>query len=668
MANASVPQPNLKPQVFALIVGINKYIAQDILPPLQGCVNDATLFKSFLDIYCKQNGRDLQAKVLLNEDATRSGILDAFTSHLLNNPAIPDGRDTPMIFFFAGHGSRVDATDNKLSMDGKIETICPHDEHAIINGKYVHGIPDYVLGALLLNLAYKKGDNITVILDSCHSSGIARKQLIDADPGTPRSPLHSSLPIPADLDRNLLVPTGRLTSATQICVILAACKQTEPARESSTADDPTVHGRFTRTLVARLSALLPLKNTTYRELHASLDKQILSPQEPSCIGFNDGRLIFGKGYPSGGASVLSLRPPGRAKSSQGSFIIDLGSIAGVVAGTEFAVYDETQQSATPAILRAASVKMHESVLVPVDPVQKIAQNARVVPHRWNNPKTALRVALASDFAHKSEVFPTEFEDAWVNHRYVESPLEDAHVVLHTDEDGGILIVERSSPAMQLDGVVDVHIPLNTNHDNLPNILNEIAHFNHFLFRANDVPGLRLVGGGCELRMFRLIGERPDRRLDPDFVDFVHMDEESKTLAAHIPSEMGVKYGFEIVNNSHSEVFAYLFYFDPEHYTIFPIYTHIPGTPPIRPKGGIERIGFGGDAGLEFELEEGQLVSSGFFKLFVATQPLYLEWIRREDALHAGVGRLMIVKEAERDRWDTERVVVTMRAVEPVEEG
>ncbi|KAJ7602830.1 hypothetical protein FB45DRAFT_854444, partial [Roridomyces roridus] len=185
MASASVP---LKPQVFALIVGINKvgrprfwprrsltrlqYIAQDILPPLQGCVNDASLFKSFLEIYCKQNSFDLQAKVLLNEDATRSGILDAFTAHLLNNPAIPNGGDTPMIFLFAGHGSRVDATDNKLSMDGRIETICPHDEHAIVNGKYVHGIPDYVLGALLLNLAYTRGDHITVILDSCHSSGI----------------------------------------------------------------------------------------------------------------------------------------------------------------------------------------------------------------------------------------------------------------------------------------------------------------------------------------------------------------------------------------------------------------------------------------------------------------------------------------------------------------
>ncbi|KAJ7602537.1 hypothetical protein FB45DRAFT_1072942 [Roridomyces roridus] len=658
MASASVP---LKPQVFALIVGINKYIAQDILPPLQGCVNDATLFKSFLDIYCTQNSFDLQVKVLLNEDATRSGILDTFTAHLLNNPAIPNGGHTPMIFFFAGHGSRVDATDNKLSMDGRIETICPHDEHAIVNGKYVHGIPDYVLGALLLNLAYTKGDNITVILDSCHSSGIARAELPDS--GTARSPIYPSLPIPAHLDRHLLVPTGRLTSAAQICVILAACKQMEPARESSTADDPTViHGRFTRTFVACLSALLPLKNTTYRELHALLDKQILAHQEPSCIGFNDGRLIFGKGYPSGGASVLSLRRPVRAPSSRDSFIIDLGSIAGVVAGTEFAVYDERQKSANLVILRAASVKMHESVLVRVDPRQVIANDARVVPHQWNNPKTALRVAFASDFPHATEVFPTEFEGPWVNHRYVESQLEDAHVVLHTDDEGGMLIVERRAPAMQLDGVVDVHIPLNANHDNLPNILNEIAHFNHFLFHTNDVPGLRLLGGRCELRMFRLIGERPSRKQDPDFADFVQMDKESETLVAHIPSEMGVKYGFEIVNNSHAEVFAYLFYFDPEHYTILPIFTYIPGTPPIPQNGGIERIGFGGDAGMQFQIDDNsQLVSSGFFKLFVATQPLYLEWIRREDALHAGVGRLIMVKEPERDRWDTEMVVVTMRA-------
>ncbi|KAJ7602829.1 hypothetical protein FB45DRAFT_1072548 [Roridomyces roridus] len=163
-------------------------------------------------------------------------------------------------------------------------------------------------------------------------------------------------------------------------------------------------------------------------------------------------------------------------------------------------------------------------------------------------------------------------------------------------------------------------------------------------------------------MFRLTGKRPNHMRDPDFVDFVHMDEESETLVAHISSEMGVKYGFEIVNNSHAEVFAYLFYFDPEHYTILPIFTYIPGTPPIPQNGGIERIGFGGDAGMEFQLDDdSQLVSSGLFKLFVATQPLYLEWIRRADALHAGVGRLIIVKEPERDMWDTEMVVVTMRA-------
>ncbi|KAJ7265112.1 hypothetical protein C8J57DRAFT_1330859 [Mycena rebaudengoi] len=66
-----------------------------------------------------------------------------------------------MIFVFAGHGDRVAAPGNLMSSDGMVETICPHDEGTLDGeGQYVHGIPDYVLGWLLRDLATTKGNNI----------------------------------------------------------------------------------------------------------------------------------------------------------------------------------------------------------------------------------------------------------------------------------------------------------------------------------------------------------------------------------------------------------------------------------------------------------------------------------------------------------------------------
>ncbi|KAJ6523819.1 hypothetical protein B0H19DRAFT_972584, partial [Mycena capillaripes] len=159
--------------VFALIIGINKYDAgeKNGLPPLQGAVNDAKEFRDFL--VDKDEGLGVppsRIKFLENGQATRAEILWEIQSHLLDNPEIPDHGDTAMIFFFAGHGSRIAMPKNHIWSDNMVEAICPVDERtARKKSGYVHAIPDYTLGQLLLMLAKKKGDNITVILDCCHS-------------------------------------------------------------------------------------------------------------------------------------------------------------------------------------------------------------------------------------------------------------------------------------------------------------------------------------------------------------------------------------------------------------------------------------------------------------------------------------------------------------------
>jgi hypothetical protein len=99
--------------------------------------------------------------LLENEKATRSAILTAFKTHLVDNTNIPNGGEGPMIFFFAGHGSSFEAPKDLIAPDRRVEAICPVDERTTNEaGEYVHAIPDYVLVWLFSELADKKGTHI----------------------------------------------------------------------------------------------------------------------------------------------------------------------------------------------------------------------------------------------------------------------------------------------------------------------------------------------------------------------------------------------------------------------------------------------------------------------------------------------------------------------------
>ena len=62
-------------RIFVLSVGINEYKSEHI-PNLLACKNDVNRLKEFLQE--KLNIPDAQYKVILNEEATRSGIINSF--------------------------------------------------------------------------------------------------------------------------------------------------------------------------------------------------------------------------------------------------------------------------------------------------------------------------------------------------------------------------------------------------------------------------------------------------------------------------------------------------------------------------------------------------------------------------------------------------------------
>lgn len=150
---------------------------------MRGCVNDATSMKDFLikhfavpgeacitstvpdefvshadEQLCTRDPRT-QIVVLLNNAATREAIISNLEEHLIQNETI--SHDTPIVLFFAGHGSRSKAPTKWQSNDGAIEAICPYDmttaSHPDV--KVIHVIPDRTINTLLHALAAKRKNN-----------------------------------------------------------------------------------------------------------------------------------------------------------------------------------------------------------------------------------------------------------------------------------------------------------------------------------------------------------------------------------------------------------------------------------------------------------------------------------------------------------------------------
>ena len=103
---------------------------------------------------------DKQIQMLLNEQASRSGILQAFTD-LRMDARIKKG--DPILIFYAGHGTEIDSPQGWEAGHTKIQAIIPHDFSE--DAPVVHCIPDRTLGTMIDILAKEKGDNIV-----CHSN------------------------------------------------------------------------------------------------------------------------------------------------------------------------------------------------------------------------------------------------------------------------------------------------------------------------------------------------------------------------------------------------------------------------------------------------------------------------------------------------------------------
>ena len=144
---------------LALLVGINDYVDA----PLQGCINDVEMQKQLLIHRFGFNPQDI--RVLADAQATRQGMLEAFEQHLIQQAKPGD----VVVFHFSGHGSQVDDPDCDFS-DCRNSTFVPVDSS--LSGEST--VADIMGHTLFLLVSALKTENVTVVLDSCHSGGGTR--------------------------------------------------------------------------------------------------------------------------------------------------------------------------------------------------------------------------------------------------------------------------------------------------------------------------------------------------------------------------------------------------------------------------------------------------------------------------------------------------------------
>ncbi|KAJ7753236.1 caspase domain-containing protein, partial [Mycena metata] len=625
--------------IFALIVAIDKYQSDEI-HDLHQCLNDATLFSTYLlERFSKPQ---LHIRTIYNEAATRRAILSEFRSHLIDNTDVNTG--DALIFYFAGHGCRVKAPVGWSTRDGEIETICPYDELTLVDGRQcdmVPGIPDLTIASLLHELTRKRGENVTVILDSCHSGGGTRRPK-DGTLIRCRASRASDRKVPfPDIDRDIwtheaafMELTGNRESGfrgNNPHALLAACRDDEFAAD----------GYFTNQLVECLRHKVTAEST-YADLATALSFK--PDQHPHCEGSGD-RIIFDTRIASQDHKTFTL-----TKREDGKYSVKAWGIHGLRRGTRFRVVD-SGPSAVIVLPQIASIAI---------------------------PDVAFAVALLNDgnailkvFLHQPLSIPSEqVKDS--SFIIVALP-GDAHLILTrvTDAPEGKhrLRVESTDVLLRSNMCHGTDFAWSDVCNSLPRFLDGISHFRYHLGRHRDSDDLDTdlelseqtmdaIWDHVAIDMFRLgpVTSRGFREPEMPEKNLIY------DRAANLLSDDAFKFGIRLKNTTAANLFFYFFYFDPAEYSIQSWYLppHHQKAPGPAPETVTVGYGAGGGYPIQFRLEEGKNRDTGFLKVFVSTKYVDMRHMEQESAGEAPQ-RLTVVKVLETGIWGAWLGAVTVTA-------
>jgi hypothetical protein len=284
--------------------------------------------------------------ILPADQTTHDGILAAMQKYLVD---VPQKGDT-VVFYDASHGSlRVNTAGEKLTVrdeGGKLvhvdSTLVPSDAY-----KGGYDVRDREM-TRIFNAALDKGIHLTVIFDSCHSGGSTRGL------GAMRQRSLPYDPRPVNDPPDVLANGQRVTPPTERtdnpALVFAAVQQDQAANEADpTPDMPESHGAFTAALVETLQ-VLPADapaSLVYQRVKAILEGNGVADQEPDLDANATRRAqpIFGGSVGAGQSD--KVRTAALKVDTDGSVWLDVGTISGIGAGSEFSAISKA--GAGPAV-------------------------------------------------------------------------------------------------------------------------------------------------------------------------------------------------------------------------------------------------------------------------------------------------------------------------------
>ncbi|KZT65230.1 hypothetical protein DAEQUDRAFT_768994 [Daedalea quercina L-15889] len=487
------------PRIFALVVGVDKYLSPQV-PGLSGCVNDALDFISFLEHDLAVPKQRIQT--LCDEAATCAAIISMFKDHFWNNPHIQKG--DALIFFFAGHGTFAQAPADWAAERNQVELLCPYDFHR--HGDVAYGIHDYTLYNLMRTLASLKGDNITAILDCCHSGGMDREITIEFEEGVRRIPstLECTIPNHAPPERMVSFeqPRGIAYKAMASHVTLAACRSTEKAREERCGDGYSkgvVRGVFTANLLSMLRSIgkKGLEALSYSRLmnelprhkgrsFSDLSSLIDFDQHPQCEGTHKNRMLFSMRLLPDSPDAFLLVKVGR------TWHVQAGTVQGVTVGTRFGVPRDagrTGAQTMEAILIATSVGPTTCVVECHHELPDDLNQRTVVVTDWRCADALVTSVYVPDTCQLARrPCPPRLSSAGFLYQVTHDPRIRADLVLN-DVPGSSsgLHIERFDPLVKRFGGVSCVLAAvePAPGTGISDLLDAVARFNSHLYRFNS---------------------------------------------------------------------------------------------------------------------------------------------------------------------------------------
>ncbi|MCR9285915.1 MAG: caspase family protein [Bacteroidetes bacterium] len=270
--------------LYALLIGIQKYHPSSSVPPLSGCEKDVRNINMLLtELYADEY--NLYIQKLQNEAATYENVIAHFRDKHLQKE---DGNERDVILvYYSGHGSREKAADEFRDYfpDGFGETMVCYDSRKKENGVMTGlDLADKELAVLISELD-KICPHVTVMMDCCHSGGGTKdtnyndeEVKINWESSRQSSDRKETRKLNSYLNgfyENQLKMDGKINIPESRHILLSACSNIQTAYEIQSKQ-----GLFTNRL---LKVLLSEKQISYADLFSKCRlamRRVTKSQDP----------------------------------------------------------------------------------------------------------------------------------------------------------------------------------------------------------------------------------------------------------------------------------------------------------------------------------------------------------------------------------------------------